>query len=156
MVQLSAVLKKYLGPYYYPILIIVLVIIFLLVGIFVYNRHTKSEAFDVANDNQRDNELTMVVYFFHADWCPHCKKALPEWNGFSQANHGKDLYGYKVNCVDINCTNEDDSKVVEYINKFNIDSYPTVKMIKDGKTIDFDSRITTTSLNSFLETMLSE
>ena len=68
MVQLTAVLKKYLGPYYYPILIVVLVIIFLLVGIFVYNRHMKSEAFDVANDNQRDNELTMVVYFFHADW----------------------------------------------------------------------------------------
>ena len=70
---------------------------------------------------------------------PHCKKALPEWNGFSQANHGKDLYGYRVNCVDINCTNEDDSKVVEYINKFNIDSYPTVKMIKDGKTIAYTS-----------------
>ena len=156
MVQFTTVLKRYLAPYYYPILIIVLFIIFFLVGYFVYNRHTKTETFDVSNDNQRGNEVGVVIYFFHADWCPHCKKALPEWNGFSQANDGKDINGYKIHCVDINCTNEDDSKVTEYVNKFNIESYPTVKMIKDGKTIEFDSRITTTSLNGFLDTMLNE
>ena len=110
----------------------------------------------MSNDNQRENEVGVVIYFFHADWCPHCKKALPEWKGFSQTNDGKVINGYKVNCVDIDCTNEDDSKVTEYINKFEIDSYPTVKMIKDGKTIEFDSRITNNTLNSFLETMVTE
>ena len=156
MVQLTAVFKKYIGPYYYSILVILLINLFLVVGIFVYNRYTKTENFDMSNDNQRENEVGVVIYFFHADWCPHCKKALPEWNGFAQANDGKEINGYKVNCVDINCTNEDDSKVTEYINKFGIDSYPTVKMIKDGKTIEFESRITNSSLNSFLETMVTE
>jgi len=73
-----------------------------------------------------------------------------------QANDGKLVNGYKVTCADIDCTNEDDAKSTEYINKFAIDSYPTIKMVKDGKTIDFESRITTSSLNSFLDTMLNE
>ena len=77
-------------------------------------------------------------------------------------NHGsvKSMYdklvnGYKVSCVGINCTNEDDANTNEYINKFNIEGYPTIKMLKDNKVIDFESRITTSSLNSFLDTMMN-
>ena len=100
--------------------------------------------------------MAKKVTLYYADWCPHCKKAEPEWESFKQSTDGKSINGYKVSCVNINCTNEDDSKTSEYINKFNIDSYPTIKMVKDGKTIDFESRITTSSLDSFLNSMLNE
>jgi len=156
MANVVEVLRKYIRPYYKHILVLILVIIFLLVGKFVYTRSTKKETFDVANDISESREPGTVVYFFHADWCPHCKKAEPEWESFKQSTDGKSINGYKVSCVNINCTNEDDSKTSEYINKFNIDSYPTIKMVKDGKTIDFESRITTSSLDSFLNSMLNE
>lgn len=156
MANVVEVLRKYIRPYYKHVLILILVIIFLLVGQYVYKRSTKSENFDVANDISESRQLGAVIYFFHADWCPHCKKAQPEWESFKQSTDGKTINGYKVSCVNINCTNEDDSKSNEYINKFNIDSYPTVKMVKDGKTIDFESRITTSSLDGFLNSMLTE
>ena len=105
---------------------------------------------------QSGEEGDVEIMFFHADWCPHCKKAQPEWESFKQSTDGKNIDGYKISCVDVNCTNEDDAKTTEYINKFNIDSYPTVKLIKDGNTIDFESRITTSSLDSFLSTMLND
>ena len=97
----------------------------------------------------------VLFTFFHADWCPHCKKAQPEWESFKQSNDGKLVNGYKVSCVGINCTNEDDANTTEYINKFSIEGYPTIKMLKDNKVIDFESRITTSSLNSFLDTMMN-
>tara|TARA_Y200000002_G_scaffold179573_1_gene148103 strand:- start:4899 stop:5369 length:471 start_codon:yes stop_codon:yes gene_type:complete len=155
MVQFTSVIKKILRPYYYPFLITILIIIFILVTMYVYNRYKNTENFDIANDNQRENDIGLVIYFFHADWCPHCKKAQPEWNSFLQNNDGKVMQGYKIHCVDVDCTNEDDSKATTLINKFNIEGYPTIKMIKDGNVIDFESRITNSTLNSFLETMLS-
>jgi len=155
MVQFTSIIKRFIKPYYYTILIVSLIVIFILIAVFVYNRHTATENFDMANDSQREDGIELSVYFFHADWCPHCKKAQPEWNSFSQTNNGKILQGYKINCVDVDCTNEEDADVTTYINRFNIQGYPTIKMIKDGKTIDFESRITTSSLNTFLESMLS-
>ena len=94
--------------------------------------------------------------FFHADWCPHCKKAQPEWNTFKSQYDGTTVNGYVIKCVDINCTNEKDSSVTASINEYKIESYPTVKMLKDNQVIEFDSKITNTSLNSFVETMLNQ
>lgn len=155
MSNIVDVLRKYIRPYYYHIIVILLVLIFVYVGIYVYKRNT-NENFDVANDPTMKRENEVVIYFFHADWCPHCKKAKPEWDSFYSTTDGKEVNGYKVSCKDVNCTDEDDATANMYINKFGVDSYPTIKMIKDGNTIDFESRITNSSLNSFLETMLSE
>ena len=97
-----------------------------------------------------------TILFFHADWCPHCKKAQPEWNTFKSQYDGTTVNGYVIKCVDINCTNEKDSSVTASINEYKIESYPTVKMLKDNQVIEFDSKITNTSLNSFVETMLNQ
>jgi len=157
MAGIVDVIRKYTRPFYYYVLGIILVVIFILAAYYVYNQFYPSENFDVANTGEgRDREEGVVVYFFNADWCPHCTKAKPEWNSFAQTNDGKVVNGYKVSCIDINCTDEEDAKTAEYINKFGIEGYPSVKMVKGGKTIEFDSRISTSSLNSFLTTMLEE
>ena len=156
MANIVDVIRKYIRPYYYYILVIILAILFVYVGRYVLNKYVGSENFDVANDPTMSRESGVVVYFFRADWCPHCKKAKPEWNSFASTNDGKVVNGYKVTCIDVDCTDENYAKSNGYINKFGIDSYPTVKLVKDDKTIDFESRITTTSLNSFLDTMLGD
>lgn len=152
MSQFTDLLKKYIRPYYYYIITLLIIIILLLVAYHVLNRYNLFESFDVSNDSNKEG-TSCIIYFFHADWCPHCKKALPEWESFKQTNDGKVINGYKINCVDVNCTNEDDANTTQYINKFNVEGYPTIKMLKDSKVIDFESRITTSSLNSFLDTM---
>lgn len=152
MSQFTDLIKKYVRPYYYYLVTLLIVVILLLVAYHILKKYKMLESFDVANDSDKQGN-SCIIYFFHADWCPHCKKALPEWESFKQTNNGKMINGYKLNCVDVNCTNEDDANTTQYINKFNVEGYPTIKMLKDNKVIDFESRITTSSLNSFLDTM---
>ena len=46
----------------------------------------------------------------------------------------------KLKCMDVNCTDEN-SEVSHFIEEFNIESYPTIKMMKDNNKIEFDSRV---------------
>ena len=153
MSQFTDLLKKYIRPYYYYIISLLILIILLLVAYHVLKRFNIFENFDVANDSNKQG-TSCIIYFFHADWCPHCKKALPEWESFKQTNDGKMINGYKISCVDVNCTNEDDANTTQYINKFNVEGYPTIKMLKDGQTIDFDAKPTIENLTSFVESTL--
>jgi thiol-disulfide isomerase/thioredoxin len=157
MANIIEVLRKIISPYYYYIIGIVIVLIFIYVTYYAYYNvfaKTKPNKFkDVANVNRRNKEAT--VFFFHVDWCPHCKKALPEWNKFKAQNDGKQINGYVVKCVDIDCTNET-SDITRSINEYNISSYPTVKMLKENQKIEFDSKITSTALDSFVITMLND
>jgi thiol-disulfide isomerase/thioredoxin len=157
MANIIDVLRRLISPYYYYIIIIAVLVIFLYVTYYAYyNIYKKSEPNkykNVANVNRRNKEVT--IFFFHVDWCPHCKKALPEWNTFKAQNNEKQINGYIVKCVDLNCTSET-SDITRAINEYNIDSYPTVKMLKENQKIEFDSKITSTALESFVVTMLND
>jgi len=154
MANLIEVISKMIRPYYYHILGFVIFVIFATVAVYAYNNaqaQQNNKFKDVANANRRNKDA--IVYFFHVDWCPHCKKALPEWKNFSSKYNGKEINGYRVKCVDKDCTNET-SDIIELINKYKIDSYPTIKLIKDNTTIDFESKITDSTLEQFVNTML--
>jgi thiol-disulfide isomerase/thioredoxin len=154
MANIIDVLRKYISPYYYYIITFVIFVIFLGAGIFWYNRQkdkTVNRFEDVANVNRRNKEA--VVYLFYVDWCPHCKTAKPEWNTFKSQYDGKGINGHVIKCVEVDCTNED-SNTKFLMNQYKIESFPTVKLVMDDKTIDFDSKITTTTLTSFVNTML--
>jgi len=157
MANIIEILRKLIAPYYYIIIAIVVIIIFSIV-IYYLNKSTFKKVnnnifTDVANSNIRNREVT--IFFFSVDWCPHCKKALPEWEKFKADNNGKEINGYVLRCVEIDCTNET-SDVTRAINEYNIESYPTVKMLKNNQKIEFDSKITNTALNSFAVTMLND
>jgi thiol-disulfide isomerase/thioredoxin len=154
MANLIEVMSKIVRPYYYYIIAFVILIIFSVVAVYAYNNikaQQKNRFSDVANVNRRNSEA--IVYFFHVDWCPHCKKALPEWKNFVSKYDNKEINGYRIKCVDKDCTKET-SDITELINRYNIDSYPTIKLIKDSTTIDFESKITASSLEKFVNTML--
>lgn len=155
MANITDVLRKYIRPYYYYVLAIIVLIIFLFAANYAYNKYyttiNNNKFKDVANTNRRTKEAQ--VYFFHVDWCPHCKKALPDWNQFTSQYNGKEVNGYIIKCIDLNCTDET-GDVTSAINKYSIESYPTVKLVKDEQTIDFDSKITSTALEQFVNTMI--
>jgi thiol-disulfide isomerase/thioredoxin len=140
-------------PYYKHILILILIIIFAYAAYYGYNTFyasTINKMNDVANVTEGN---IATVYIFHVDWCPHCVKAMPEWKKFVSKYNGSEVNGYIVNCVDINCTKET-IDVKAAIEKYDIESYPTIKLVKDNKIIEFDSRITDDTLEQFVNTML--
>ena len=57
--------------------------------------------------------------------------------------------------MDVNCTDET-SEVSHFIEEFNIESYPTIKMVKDNNKIEFDSKVKADLLEQFATTMLNE
>ena len=142
-------------------------IVFIIVIIWWMRRRKSPGAFDdVANsmnrggtastdsDTQANSGKEALIYFFHADWCPHCKKAQPEWDAFKMSQHNKLKNGYVVKCISVDCTNDKESTAKQLINEFNIESYPSVKMVKDNTTIDYDASVKTASLNKFVDIML--
>jgi thiol-disulfide isomerase/thioredoxin len=148
------VVRRLTAPYYFYIIALIMFIIFAVIGYYSYQSiiAKKNDKFkDVANANNRNKEA--IVYFFHVDWCPHCKTALPEWNKFTGNYNNKEVNGYIIKCIDVNCTKET-AEVTQYINTYGIESYPNVKLIKDQTTIEFDSKITSSTLEKFVNTML--
>ena len=155
MPGLVEVVGNLIRPYQYKLLVTFFIVLFVYVSYYAYNKFYKktidNKFANVANANRRNKEA--VVMFFHVDWCPHYKKALPDWNNFKKQYNDKEINGYIVKCQDIDCT-EESSDVTSLMNKYDIESYPTVKLLRDTNVIDFDSKITSNTLEQFVNTML--
>ena len=91
---------------------------------------------------------SVEIMLFSVDWCPHCKVARPEWNKTAEST--KTVKGRKVIFTDINCTDET-PEVTRLIKQYNIEGYPTIKLLKDGKVFDFEAKPTEQHLKQFLE-----
>lgn len=152
------VVKRFVRPYFTIIIAIIILIIFIIAGYYAYNKfyvkveETKELGYsDVANANTK--KIEVIIYFFHVDWCPHCKTALPEWEKFKNEYHNKEIGKYVIKCIPVNCTDET-SEITGLINDYNIEGYPTIKMLKEKNKIEFDSKITYNTLEQFVETMV--
>lgn len=152
------VIKRFVRPYTTIIIAVIVFIIFVIIASYAYNKfYTKpnkakeSGYSDVANAST--DPIEIIVYFFHVDWCPHCKTALPEWNKFKNEYNNKTKGNYIIKCVTVNCTDET-AEITKLINEYNIEGYPTIKMLKEGNKIEFDSKITYGALEQFVESMV--
>lgn len=132
------------------ILYLVPVIALILLCYVLYNKYAekKKNHPDIANENRRT--VTIDVYFFNVDWCPHCTSAIPVWKEFVKEYDQQTINNYTINCIGkekgINCSNEKDPDVAELTAKMKIDKFPTIKLIKDEIVIDFAAKITKDNL----------
>jgi thiol-disulfide isomerase/thioredoxin len=142
------------------IMIFLSVIIFIIIGFSYYYFYLRPvmkatyRANDGVNEGNSNNEDTNVeLLFFSADWCPHCKTAKPIFNEFSAEHKNKAINGYVVQFTEINCTNEsnESSKLMD---KYNIEGFPTIKLLMNGQIIEFDAKPTKENLTQFLNTVL--
>jgi len=136
-----------------------LLLVILLIGVAMYvystSKSSKSQLTDIPNANGRSGEV--VVMIFTVDWCPHCKKAKDPWNTFVEGYHNKTFNNYTVKCVEYNLSEVDgvvDEVAKSASAKYKVEGYPTIKMVKDGQVIEFDAKVTTYSLQKFLEDMV--
>jgi len=144
--------NDYIKRYNTQITIFIVIIIFVIASIFAYKWFIQPTVEnlneDLSNDSKRTGESQL--YFFHADWCPHCKRAKPEWDNIVKNYDNKDFGKYKLKTIEVDCSEGDDPLIQQY----SIDGYPTILMIKDDKRIDYDAKISYDNLNKFITDLL--
>ena len=150
----STLYNDFIKPLQNQLLIFLMLIIFAVAGYFGYLWYVKPTVEnlnndDVSNNNRRISEAQIM--FFSADWCPHCKKAKPEWSNFTSEYDGKEVGFYKIRCQSVDCTDGNNELIQEY----SIDGYPTIILLKDNKRIDYDARITHENMKQFVEDTLA-
>jgi len=101
------------------------------------------------NSGGSSNECEILI--FSTTWCPHCKKAKPIWEEVKQEYSGKTVNGHTIIFTEVDCTNESPD-VSRMMDKFKIEGYPTVKMVKDGQIIEFDANVTKSNMEQFINT----
>jgi thiol-disulfide isomerase/thioredoxin len=153
MANIIDVFGRYFRPYKRIFLIVFLSAIFLFIAYYCYNTFfipkQKSSVFsDVANANVAKKPLE--VYFFFANWCPHCKSALPEWKVFREEYQDQIIGQFKVNCITVDCTDDSSPETIQRVSDFKVDSYPTVKIVKEDITIDFDAKVNKYNLEQMI------
>jgi len=148
--------SELLTRYSLYIWIFVLSIPLFLIGYYVYNNYfvqtlTISNEHDVSNMPEGSGKK-VVLYYFYTTWCPHCTRATPSWDAISADYNGKEKNGYVIECIKVDCDNTDTS--AELIEKYKVNGFPTIKMVKGGDIIDFDAEISQSSLTTFINDMV--
>jgi len=177
MANLVTYVNSLLKPYYKYIIVFFLLFIFIMIARYSYQvffaRQNKNKNLsNVANAN--NTAPRMLIFFFHVDWCPHCIKAQPEWQNFSTQYDNTIVNGYLVRCISIDCTGDNGDEVIQFdptseeaptgiiptsikiselIKKYNIESYPTIKLTKDDLVVDFDAKVTQENLLKFMNSV---
>jgi thiol-disulfide isomerase/thioredoxin len=130
--------------------------LFIWAGYYAYTHYFKSNPktlseTDIANASSKGKVIQ--IYMFHVDWCPHCKNALPEWKLFSDEYDGKQINGYAISCAEINCTDDTSPNINAFIERYNIESYPTIKAVVGDNVVEFDAKVTHRNLEKFVQSM---
>lgn len=131
-----------------------------IVGYVVYTyllpriKEARAKLYGNLSNEVEDNDTTQKninVYLFETNWCPHCKKVKPVWDEFARKYNNNTINGYNIK-IDADTTIDCDStEGEEKANKFDIDSYPTIKAQKDNEIIEFDAKPTKENLEAFME-----
>jgi thiol-disulfide isomerase/thioredoxin len=108
---------------------------------------TKNE--DGAETQDLSKMPTAEIYLFKADWCPHCKRAIPIFNNVKSKYHDTSINGHRVIFRVVDCDAEP-----ALAEKFNIEGYPTIKMVKDGEVIEFDAKPEEEAIVQFMNTVI--
>jgi len=110
---------------------------------------TKIDDGEVPRGSSQDAE----IMFFYANWCPHCKAAKPHWQEIKDEYEGKEVNGYTLVFTEVDCT-EETPEVKDKTSEYDIEGYPTIKLVKDGQVVDYDAKPTKETLEKFINTVL--
>jgi thiol-disulfide isomerase/thioredoxin len=148
--QLSSVVQH---EHFTPILLVT--IVFIIAGIYVYIQYVAPKITDAYVPNKEfttegtsDTE-TADLYFFYTVWCPHCKKSKPIWEELKSQVGDNTVNGVKINFIEVDC-----DKDTETAEKFKVEGYPTIKMVRGNQIIEYDAKPSLDTLNQFLQTSL--
>ena len=93
-----------------------------------------------------DESKTATLYYFYTTWCPQCKKASPEWKAIQSTDTVK---GVNIVFKEVDCDSDPATA-----DQFNITGYPTIKLVHDDKTYEYDAKPNKEVLLKFLHEVL--
>jgi thiol-disulfide isomerase/thioredoxin len=140
------------------VIIAVLSLLFIVIGFFIYKSYVGSsptmtdDIYDDGSDVSDSSDAELM--FFHVDWCPHCKTALPEWEKIKKEYNNKKINGHRILFLEYNCT-EETEETTKKIETYKIEGYPTIKLKIDGRVIEFDAKVNKENMEQFLSTVLA-
>jgi thiol-disulfide isomerase/thioredoxin len=138
-------------------MILLAVIFFLFLAGYVYTSYVSpmvnkdfipNDEFPKNNDSVEGEEV--LIYMFTVTWCPHSKKAMPIWTELKEKYNNTKYNNHLLKFIEV-----DGEENVELADQYKIDSFPTIKMIKNGQVIEYDAKPTIEHLEEFLRTTLS-
>lgn len=139
------------------IAIIIAILLLIIVSYYTYKHYSNTKTSFKANrenvPKDQNSNKTATLMLFYVDWCPHCKTAKPDWEELRSEYENKTINGYRIIFTEINCTNESE-EVEKLMNKYKIEGYPTIKLLKDGQIIEYDAKPSKDTLIQFLNNVL--
>ena len=85
--------------------------------------------------------MTKKVMLFYADWCGHCTTFKPIWQELKKT--------FDVNGIEH--SDFEDTKNKEEMSRYNIGSYPTIKIEENGEVTEYNGLRDYNSILSYLE-----
>jgi thiol-disulfide isomerase/thioredoxin len=135
-------------------MILVVIIFFLVVTFYVYNKYVTPlvEKNYIPNNEfpMKDKVDEVDIYLFTVNWCPHSKKALPVWEELKTEYNQQIFNGYKLNFIQV-----DGEENQELADKYKVEGFPTIKLVKGTQIIEYDAKPTTEHLKEFLNSVLT-
>ena len=137
-------------------MIMAVIIFFIIIAIYVYYTYitpmVDNKFIPNSEYHPEDTEDTQEVdlLFFSVDWCPHSKKATPIWEELKTEYSGSNYKGYKINFLQIN--GEENPNMAD---KYKVEGYPTIKLVKGNQVIEYDAKPTIENLKEFLNSTLA-
>ena len=129
-------------------LTIIIFIIFFGVSLYVYFKfiHPNLKLDYVPNREFVGPEQDkMVVLWFYTQWCPFCKSTYSEWSSFKSDVEQKD-FGIPIEFREVDC-----DKDAILANKYNIDEYPSIRIVYRDQVYIYDAKPDRLELMEFLK-----
>jgi thiol-disulfide isomerase/thioredoxin len=136
--------------------VVIFAIVLYLIYYFYFSKKSLTQGFTANREHgSKDSSQTKTaeLFFFYTDWCPHCKTAKPIWEELKTDPDVQNVNGYAIKFTDINCTNET-ADVMSKMDEFKVEGYPTIKLRRDGQTIEYDAKPSKATLVQFLRAAL--
>jgi len=139
----------------YLIYAIFLTIVLTIVTYFIYNKfiapffskHVLNREY---TNKKNDTSNDVIIILFFTEWCPYCKSAMPEWNKFNDyVNKVNKINNFTITLNKIDCDKDE-----ELANKYNIEAYPSIKLIYKGEVYTYDAKPNKKRLVEFLKTFV--
>jgi thiol-disulfide isomerase/thioredoxin len=153
--NMECVKNMFSGDNKYNIAGISIVTMFLiLAALYVYKKSISSKIKDNYAPNQeflsnKGSAQSATLYYFYTTWCPHCKKTMPIWDELFSELNDTELNGVTLSLIKVDCDKEQ-----SLAESFNVQGYPTVKLVYGGKTIEYDAKIDKSTMMEFLNSSL--
>ena len=92
--------------------------------------------------NISNNDTTPKIINFNASWCYWSKKLQPIWDALTDSMKNKD-----IEVLDIKCEQESNE---ELCRRYQIEGFPTIKLIVGNNVIEYDGERSLEGLTSFI------